>query len=117
MRAYGMAGKHVGGGGRGDRRFKDPDAARLIVSEKRLTFFMPEVTFRALRLQAGYFQVRNAEGEETDDPLPESPSGLVREAIEFWLDQFLPAGAAERSRTDGEWSARLDLLRAALKKG
>lgn len=109
-----MAAKSKAGNARPDRRYKDPDAAPPIVSEKRLTFFLPEETFRALRLQTGYFQVNNAEGAESDDPLPETPSALVREAIDFWLDQFRTS--RDRLRSDDEWSKRLDALRLAIKK-
>ena len=109
-----MPAKSKAGNARPDRRYKDPDAAPPIVSEKRLTFFLPEETFRALRLQTGYFQVQNAELGDGDDPLPETPSALVREAIDFWLDQFRPA--RERLRNDDDWDKRLDALRQAIKR-
>lgn len=66
---------------------------------------MPQATYREIRLHAGYFQVANAEAGQEVDRLPESPSAVVREAIEFWLDQFAPS--SERHRSDREWEARL----------
>lgn len=101
---------------RTDRRYKNPAKAPLIVSEKRLTFFLPEDTFRALRLHTGFFQVANVEGAGhpiEDEPLPETPSALTRVAIDFWLDQFRPARL--RTRTQEEWDALIDDCRAALK--
>ncbi len=109
-----MTAKSKAGHARPDRRYKNPDAAPPIVSEKRLTFFLPDETFRALRLQTGYFQVNNAEGEDTDDPLPETPSALVREAIDLWLDQF--RATRDRLRSEDGWADRLTALRAAIKK-
>ncbi|MGE0434057.1 MAG: hypothetical protein AB7K09_06525 [Planctomycetota bacterium] len=106
--------KKPASGTRSDRRYKDQEAAPPIVSEKRLTFFLPEETFRILRLHTGYFQVNNARNDESDDPLPETPSALVREAIDMWIDQFRTP--KDRSRTDAEWEARMESLRKALKQ-
>ena len=100
--------------GRPDQRYKDAAAAPVIVNEKRLTFFLAMSVYRDLRLQAGYSQVLNAQ-TDTDDRLPESPSALVREAIEYWLDHFAPA--AGRHRSEREWDERLDTMRAATKRG
>lgn len=99
---------------RADRRYKNPNDAPAIMSEKRLTFFLPDDTFRALRRQTGYFQVANA-SDESDAPteLPATPSALVREAIDFWLDQF--RDPSEQIRSKAEWEARLNRLRKALK--
>ena len=89
-----------------DRRFKDPENAPPIVSEKRLTFFMVADTYREIRLQSGQFQVANViAGDDSADALPETPSAVVRDAIEYWLDQFLPA--KERAKTDAEWKERI----------
>jgi len=102
------------GTARPDRRYKDPQQAPSIVSEKRLTFFLPEETYRALRKQTGLFQVANAEAREPDVELPETPSALVREAIEYWLDQFRES--TERIRSEKNWEDRLKALQAALKR-
>ena len=101
-------------GSRSDRRYKDQDVAPAIVSEKRLTFFLPDNTFRVLRLHTGYFQVHNAQTGESDDSLPETPSALVREAIDMWIDQFRTPG--DRRRSEAEWEARLAQLRKVLKQ-
>lgn len=79
-----------------------------------MTFFLSDRNFRELRLQTGYFQVSNLVNENTTDPAPESPSALVREAVDFWLDQF--RGEDERSRGPKQWEARMALLRQAVKK-
>jgi hypothetical protein len=70
---------------RPDKRYRDPDKAPGIVSEKRLTFFLPHAMFRRLKLAGGNCQVANAKanGNAGDAPeLPESPSALARLAIE-----------------------------------
>lgn len=100
---------------RPDRRYKNPASAPPIVSEKRLTFFLPSDTFKALRLQSGRCQVANASGssETSAGELPETPSALTRMAIDYWLDHFRPA--RERTRTDEEWEAVIQDVRAAQK--
>ncbi len=105
--------KGKAGGSRPDRRFKNVRHAPQVVSEKRMTFFLPETGFRELRLHAGYFQVANIEANEVDDPAPESPSALVREAVDYWLDQF--RNASDRARTPEAWTKRFAALRKALK--
>jgi len=102
---------------RADRRYKDPAAAPSIVSEKRLTFFLPDETFRSLKLQTGYFQIANnlADVGSTDpDQFPETPSALVREAVDYWLDHFRPK--KEQLRSDKEWEARMQALRDAVRR-
>lgn len=100
--------------GRPDQRYKDQDNAPGIVSEKRLTFFVPELTYRQLRLYAGLFQAANADINDDDDRLPESPSALLRDAVHFYLDQM--RNAKERTRSEAEWQARFEYLRSAAKK-
>ncbi len=85
-----------------------------MVSEKRMTFFLSDSNFRELRLQTGYFQVSNLVSENTADPGPESPSALVREAVDFWLDHF--RNDADRTRSMKEWDQRIAMLRTAVKK-
>ena len=96
---------------RGDRRYKDAEDAPSIVSEKRLTFFLPESTLRDLRMHAGFFQVQNATG---DADLPESPSALVREAVEYWLDMFREKDT--RLRPSAEWTERVKMMREAISR-
>lgn len=99
---------------RPDRRYKNPETAPDIISEKRLTFFLPDETFRALRLHSGLCQVINAQEDSDAEPLPETPSALCRIAIDYWLDQFRPA--RERTRSEAEWQETLKRMRVAIKQ-
>lgn len=99
---------------RPDRRYKNPNTAPDIISEKRLTFFLTEDAFRALRLHSGLCQINNAQDADAFfESLPETPSALCRIAVDYWLDQFRPA--RERTRTDAEWEEMLRRMRAALR--
>ena len=69
-----------------------------------------------LRFQTGFFQVANSQQgrEQEGEEFPETPSALVREAINYWLDQF--RAPEERSRSEREWKQRIAHLRATLER-
>lgn len=97
---------------RRDLRFKDAESAPPIVSEKRITIFLLESVFREMRVQAGFLRVANATAD-ADDPLPESPSAVAREAVAYWLDQF--AAFEDRTRTPAEWEAFIARAKKAMR--
>lgn len=106
--------------GRPDARYRDSDAAPRVVSEKRLTFFMPERMHSQIEMISAQCKVENVtarqNGHADDEPLlPETPSAVMREAVEYLLDTL--RNAKDRVRTQEEWDARLDTIRKVLKKG
>ena len=69
--------------GRIDRRYKNTTDAPEIVSEKRLTFFLADATFRTVKEEAGKCIIANCREEGLD--LPESPSAMVRFAVDHLI--------------------------------
>lgn len=107
--------------GRPDARYSDSDAAPRVVSEKRLTFFMPELMHSQIEMISAQCKVENVTARQNghadeDEPLlPETPSAVMREAVEFLLDTL--RNSKDRVRTHEDWESRLDTIRKVLKKG
>lgn len=99
---------------RRDKRYKNNDSAPTIVSEQRLTFFLPDSAMRELRRQAGMVAAANASAEATAEIDAETPSAIVRMACMYWLDQF--RAAADRTATEKEWQEKISAVRAATKR-
>ncbi len=96
------------------RRPRERKGASPNQREKRMTFFITDTAFRSLRLQSGLFQVSNANADAdtpADELLPESPSALVREAVDFWLDAF---GRENDAMSDEERDERMKTMKKAL---
>ena len=112
-----MARKAEARGERHDgRRPRERKGASPDQREKRMTFFITDSAFRSLRLQSGLFQVSNANADAdtpTDELLPESPSALVREAVDFWLDNF---GRDANAMDDDERAERMAIMKKAMGK-
>lgn len=99
------------------------------VSEKRLTFFLPDALFVKLGRLSGHARITNADLaergtiEETG-VFPDSPSAICREAIVYFLDTVVaPAGttaaavvAAEREKA-AFWEKRIAALRRCVSGG
>ena len=80
----------------------------------RLTFFLRESDYQALQLQVACFRVSTARPEYEGPSLPPTPSALLREIIQHWLDQFPMSGPA--SFSEEERDSRLKLMKAAVNR-
>ena len=98
--------------GRKDRRFKNQDDAPMVVSERRLTFFVSEETFREVQIQNARLALARATAAEEPEPNLATPSAMAREAMEFWLDQLRPPD--RQLRTHEQWEQHFRELRDAL---
>lgn len=68
-----------------DRRYKDPDEAPEIVSEKRVTFFISHHSFLRMKKLGARNTIANT---DDDGERPENPSAVARVAIEKYLDEI-----------------------------
>ena len=95
-----------------DRRYKDPSIAPDIVSEKRITFFMPNRSYKAIKLLLAYCELANIEQPDLG-PFPEKPSAFIREAIDYYLDAII--GDFTKKENE-EWKSHIKGLKEVLKK-
>lgn len=73
-------------GGRPDARYRDPESAPPIISEKRVTFFMSSDMFKRCKVLAARNTIRNTDEDlDGDDAHPDTPSGIARAAIAMYL--------------------------------
>ena len=99
------------------RKRTDGDAApHPPLNERRMTFFLSDSMFRSLRLQSGLIQIANVKHDVVggEEPLPESPSSIIREAVHHLLDRVIEK--KDRSRTPVEWDELFERVRVALER-
>lgn len=95
---------------RTDRRYKDAENAPEIVSEKRLTFFLPQEVFLSVKRKASLCVIANC--DDGADKLPESPSSMVRFAIEVLDWQISGLNKADEAAL----LAKIEAMKKAVKK-
>ena len=83
-----------------------------MVSEKRITFFMSDRSYKAIKLLLAYCELANIEQPDLG-PFPEKPSAFIREAVDFYLDKIVSDFTGKKGE---EWESHINGLNEVLKK-
>jgi len=94
-----------------DKRYKDPTKAPEIVSEKRITFFMPNRAYKAIKLLLAYCELANIEQLESGN-FPQKPSAFIRLAIDYYLDAIFGDFTGKKPE---DWQEEITTLKNILK--